>query len=363
MPELTSRERMDRILHRQPVDRIGLYEAFWNDTHRKWSSEGHVGENESLQDHFNFDLRMAWPFNFVADLDFGTEVIEETEETILTRNGNGAVFRSHKLHASTPEHVDFRVKDRDGWLEHIRARLLNAADYERRINFQAYRDGKADAAAKNRYFCWSGVNVFELMHPICGHENMLMGMALDPDWVKDMCNTLAGVTIDLMEILFEREGLPDGAWFYEDMGFKQRPFMSPDMYRRIIKPAHARTFAYAHSLGLPVIVHSCGFIEPLLPDLVDAGLDCLQVMEVKAGMDPLRIKQNFGDRIVLFGGMDARNLVANDRDAIRQELAAKIPALKQDYGYILHSDHSIPTTTEYETYRFFVDEGLRLGTY
>jgi uroporphyrinogen decarboxylase len=110
-------------------------------------------------------------------------------------------------------------------------------------------------------------------------------------------------------------------------------------------------------------MHSCGFVEPLLPGMVEAGIDCLQVMEVKAGMDPLRIKRDFGDRLVLFGGMDAQNLVANDIDAIRAELAAKIPALKEGYGYILHSDHSIPTTTEYETYRFFVDEGLRLGAY
>ena len=80
-------------------------------------------------------------------------------------------------------------------------------------------------------------------------------------------------------------------------------------------------------------------------------------------MDPVRIKRQFGDRVSLCGGMDARNLVANDIDAIRAELAEKIPVLKQDYGYILHSDHSIPTTTEYETYRFFVDEGLRLGGY
>ena len=80
-------------------------------------------------------------------------------------------------------------------------------------------------------------------------------------------------------------------------------------------------------------------------------------------MDPLRIKKNFGDRIALCGGMDARNLVANDLEAIRTELAEKIPALSENSGYILHSDHSIPTTTDYETYRFFVDEGLRLGTF
>jgi len=55
--------------------------------------------------------------------------------------------------------------------------------------------------------------------------------------------------------------------------------------------------------------------------------------------------------------------VANDREAIRRELGRKIPVLMEGGGYILHSDHSVPTTCDYETYRFFVDEGLRLGTY
>ena len=122
-------------------------------------------------------------------------------------------------------------------------------------------------------------------------------------------------------------------------------------------------FNYAHSLGLPVIVHSCGFIEPLVPGLIEAGMDCLQVIEIKAGMDLLRLKRNFGNKIAFCGGMDARNLVANDRAAIKRELEAKIPAVMKGSGYILHSDHSIPTNCEYETYRYFVDEGLRLGTY
>ncbi|MEW6752118.1 MAG: uroporphyrinogen decarboxylase family protein [Candidatus Latescibacterota bacterium] len=360
MTELTGVERIGNILRRRPVDRIGLYEHFWGDTLQVWRQQGHIRADEDLDLHFGFDMSLCWPLNMVARLDFQPQVLEETEETVVTRDGNGAVLRRHKLHSSTPEHIDFEVKERRAWEEQVKSLLTPS---RQRINFEAYRNVKAEAHRRGRFFCWSGVNAFELMHPVCGHQYMLMGMADDPDWVRDMADTYAGLTVQLMEILFAEEGLPDGIWFYEDMGFKERPFMSPRMYRQIVQPAHARTFAHAHCLGLPVIVHSCGFIEPLLPDLVDAGLDCLQVMEVKAGMDPLRIKRRFGDRIVLFGGMDARNLVANDRDAIRAELAAKIPVLKEGYGYILHSDHSIPTTTEYETYRFFVDEGLRLGRF
>lgn len=60
-------------------------------------------------------MDLCWPFNLVADLDFVPEVLEETEETILRRDGNGAVLRHHKLHSSTPEHVDFLVKERAAW--------------------------------------------------------------------------------------------------------------------------------------------------------------------------------------------------------------------------------------------------------
>jgi len=93
---------------------------------------------------------------------------------------------------------------------------------------------------------------------------------------------------------------------------------------------------------------------------VEAGIDCLQVIEVKAGMDPLRIKRNCGDRIALCGGMDARDLVANDREAIGKELAEKIPVLKQDYGYILHSDHSIPPEVDHDTLVYFFNHGRRI---
>ena len=112
MSEMTGIERIGNILRRKPVDRIGLYEHFWGDTLKVWREKGHITENQDLATHFGFDLSASWAFNMVARLDFVPEVLEETDETILTRDGNGAVLRRHKLHASTPEHVDFAVKER-----------------------------------------------------------------------------------------------------------------------------------------------------------------------------------------------------------------------------------------------------------
>lgn len=361
MQALTGRERIGRILRRQPVDRIGVFEHFWNDTQAAWAASGWIGPDECLEDHFGYDLQTFWAFNLTADLDFVPQVVEETAETVLARDGNGALLRRHKLHDSTPEHVDFLVKERRAWEEHIRPHLIQPD--RRRIDFAGYRRAKEQARQAGRFFCWSGVNVFELMHPVCGHEHMLAGMALDPDWVRDMVEVFSRLTVALQEILFAEEGAPDGVWYYEDMGYKLHPFMSPRMYREIIQPGHTRTIGWAHARGLPVILHSCGYVAPLVPGLLEAGIDCLQVIEVKAGMDLLKLHRDFGDRLSFMGGIDVRVLYNNDRREIDAELEAKIPVVKNGFGYVLHSDHSIPNNVTHDTYRYFIDKGLELGAY
>lgn len=357
---MTGIERIDNILRHKKTDRIGLYEHFWGDTRKEWINRGNIKETDSLEDVFDFDLAESWPFNFVADLDYKPEILSQTEFTYVVRDGNGAVLRRHKTHDTTPEHIDFAVKDSHAYHELIKPHIIPS---DRRINYEGYKKARAKAAEKQRFFVWAGVNVFELMHPVCGHEHLLVGMALEPEWISEMAMDYARATVEMQQMLFAREGKPDGIWFYEDMGFKERPFMSPAMYRELIQPAHKYTIDYAKSLGLPVIMHSCGFVEPLLPGMLEAGIDCLQVIEVKAGMDLLRIYKNYGEKLALMGGIDVRTLYSNDKNIIDTELEAKIPIVKQGFAYVLHSDHSIPNSVEFETYKYFVDRGLELGKF
>jgi uroporphyrinogen decarboxylase len=128
-------------------------------------------------------------------------------------------------------------------------------------------------------------------------------------------------------------------------------------------PAHKRTFDFCHARGLPIIVHSCGYVEPLVPGLIEAGMDCLQAMEAKAGMDLVRLKKTFGDRIAFCGGMDIRTLETNDKKVVEAELKKKLPAAMKGSGYILHTDHSVSPRVEYATYRYFLDRGRKMGTY
>lgn len=356
---MTHKERFLNALNMQPVDMLACGDGLWGDTTRKYIEEGKLKEDEDHCTHFDMSWRTGGWLNCVADLDFEPKVIEETEETILKLDGNGAQLRYWKSKSGTPEHVDFNVKERPEWDAQIKPFLLNVD--RRRIPFEGYRDTKKRAADEERAFCWAGVAPFEQMHPVCGHEYMLMGMALDPDWVKDMVNTFTDLTIMHLEVLFKEEGTPDAFWFYEDMGFKEKPFMSPAMYEEIVQPGHAKLFDYAHSKGCKVMVHSCGFVEPLVPGLVEAGMDCLQAMEVKAGMDMTRIAKEFGDRISFCGNIDIRVIATNDHDKINEELDRKIkPVLEMGSGFILHSDHSIPPEVEHDTLQYFFDHGRRI---
>lgn len=360
MSTMTSLERMTRVLDFQPVDQTPIAVSPWGATVKRWTDEGHLKEGEDVAEHFGQDLRTGGWLNSVADIDFQPVTLEETDETILQLDGNGAKLRRHKLHDSTPEHVDFSVKDRAGWEEHIKPKLVDLD--RRRIPFEGYRDAKKAAADKQLFYCWAGVAPFEQMHPICGHEYMLMGMALDPAWVQDMVMTYARMTVSHLEVLFAEEGTPDGMFFYEDMGFKERPFMSPAMFEDIIEPGHKLLFDYSHSVGCKVIVHSCGYVEPLVPGLIRAGMDCLQAMEVKAGMDLPTLFSRFGDKISFYGGVDVRCLISNDFAAIDEEMDRKIlPVVQGGGGYILHSDHSEPPEINYETMKYFVERGRTLG--
>jgi uroporphyrinogen decarboxylase len=139
--------------------------------------------------------------------------------------------------------------------------------------------------------------------------------------------------------------------------------MAPAMYRDLIFPAHKRVFDFAHSRGLPVVLHCDGFVEPLIPHLIEAGINCLQPLEVKAGMDLSKIKRQYGERIALIGGMDVRELISNDLGRVRRELERKLPQAMVGSGYVLQVDHSVPNQVDYETYKYFVENGLQMGTY
>jgi uroporphyrinogen decarboxylase len=89
-------------------------------------------------------------------------------------------------------------------------------------------------------------------------------------------------------------------------------------------------------------------------------MNCLQALEVKAGMDVVKIAKDYSGKIALCGGLDIRVLEENDRPAIKSYLEEVLPPVLDNVPFILHTDHSIPQSVEYDTYRYFVDTAFEI---
>ncbi|MBR7137140.1 MAG: hypothetical protein IKC99_03685, partial [Clostridia bacterium] len=206
---------------------------------------------------------------------------------------------------------------------------------------------------------WFG---FDVTHSwMMGTETTLIAMLEEPELVTDIfdtylsrCETLFGRIWDA-GFHFDEVNWPD------DMGYKGTTFFSPAMYRELLKPYHKRAVDWAHERGIYARLHSCGDITTLLPDIVDTGVDAVNPLEVKAGVDTLAVKREYGDRIVLHGGINAAKW--NDTEAILAEIEEKLPVLKQNGGYIFSSDHSIPNDVSLEAMQQITAAAKRFGSY
>ena len=356
---MTSLQRVLNTFNGQPVDRLPAGEDFWGETLAKWRAEGYLRAGESPVSHFGLDTDRAGLINSYANPALGWKTVEENDTTVVTVDPNGATARTRKHVAGGVEHVAFCVQDLQTWESFAKPHItgLNPA----RIPFAAYRQARTACIEDCRHFANDAFGPFEMMQRLVGHETLLMALALDPDWVKDMAMTYCEFNIRHWDALFRQEGLPHATWIAEDLGFKFRPFMSVAMFEDILLPGYARMFGWLHDRSLQVILHSCGYVEPFLPLLFDAGVDCLEGLEVKAGMDLPAIFRKLGDRVVWFGNIDIRVLESNDRARIEQEVDAKVRCVTREGGRcMLHSDHSISPAVAYDTYRYFLDRGTAL---
>jgi uroporphyrinogen decarboxylase len=190
---------------------------------------------------------------------------------------------------------------------------------------------------------------------------LFYAMAEQPEWVMDMVNTMVDLNIALYDMVWEAGYHFDQVNWWNDMGYKGKQFMSIQMYRDLFKPADQKAADWAHSKGLKVYYHSCGNINPLVPELIDVGVDMLNPLEVKAGVDPLALKVEFGHELAFHGGLNA--LLYDPPEKMWAEMERVIPAMKEKGGYVIGTDHSIPDNVSLEQYCEFVKRAKELGRY
>ena len=356
MAKLTERERIIRTYKRQDVDRIPMLDSPWAGTLKRWQNEG-LPAGVEWEDHFGFDkwIRIC-PDNSPR---YEKKVLEQTDRYRIETTEWGATQKVFNDLDSTPEVLEFYYDSSDKW-EEAKAAMLTPHDD--RIDWKYLEENYPKWKADGNFLqlnVWFG---FDVAHTrLTGTENMLIGMYEEPEWVTDIFDTYLNTSLDLCQKILDAGYEFDGIFWYDDMGYKGSPFFSPDDYRTLLKPYHKKAVDWAHERGLLTEMHSCGFIEPLLPDIVDTGLEMLNPLEVKAGMDPGRLKKLYGDKLVFHGGINAQ--IWDDIDLVKAEMERIIPVMKEGGGYVFASDHSIPNSVTYENMREIAELAHKLGKY
>jgi uroporphyrinogen decarboxylase len=353
---MNARERVRNIINREVVDRIAIFDSFWIETREDFHTQG-VPRETTLEEYFEFDIGMIW---FEQSFLLPRKIQNETDQYRIVSDDWGMLNKELLHEQTTPGLIGFTVENQESWEQDYKSLLVYQPD---RIEWETFSDRYWAIRAKNRYAVLSMLDPFECTWHKVGPDKQLEMMVLNPDWLLDMYESDTALIEAAWQDMWEKGIQPDALWLYGDIAYNAGMMFSPRHYRKLLLPFHARLCDLAHSYGAQVIYHTDGNVAKAVPLLIEAGMDCLHPMEVKAGMDVRALKKTYGNQIAFMGNIDARLFQRNDIAGLEAEIRAKIPLAMEGSGYIYHSDHSIPPGTTFETYKFGLNLIRELGTY
>lgn len=381
---MNSFEVVDNLLRGKPADRVGVMDGPWPETIVAWVQQGYptrmvykdVGDKHWRPDdgrwddvevageyiepvpaweHFGYDLVGIGPWFNVMPLRGYEEVVEETAEWDVKRNGAGAALKYWKHKSGTPEHIDFLMTSREVWERDYRPHVV--AWDPARVDIAEMRKNVAALSDTPVWMHYGHLFIWELARQSMGDVTLYQSLLLDPAWLHDYNRVYTDLYKHAFTVMFEEVGLPHGVWLYEDLGYKNGLFASPKVLGDIIFPYYKEMVDFFHSYDLPVVLHSCGSVAQALPLIVETGFDALNPMERKAkDNEPFVFAEQYGDKLAFIGGLDARVFETNDRDIIRREVTTYIEGMKaRGARLVFASDHSISPNTHYDSYRYALD--------
>jgi uroporphyrinogen decarboxylase len=352
---MTSHERFQKAFEHKEGDRTPIIDDPWAATVERWKQEGMPADSDYV-DYFGLDH--VAHISVDNSPQFEQKIIEDTPDHTIYTSSWGVTMKQWKHAASTPEFLAHTIVDRESW-EAAKERIQVSPD---RIDWKAL-EINYPVWKENGYWIRAGLWFgFDVTHSwMVGTERVLVALLEDPDWMRDMYETELETDLALYEMVWDAGYHFDSFFWCDDLGYKQNQFFSLRTYRNLLKPFHQRAIDWAHARGVKAHLHSCGDIRPFIPEWIGMGLDALNPLEVKAGVDAVLLKNEYGKDLVLHGGINA--VLWDQPEEIRREMEQTVPILKKDGGYIFSSDHSVPSSVGLEDFRKIIELAKKLGSY
>ena len=365
-------ERMNRTLRHQEPDRVPISDFFWGGFMRRWRQELGLPPDANPYYHYDLDWIVTVPNMDPWIRPFAT--LKETAEEVVVKTGFGAIM--HK-------HFEFPMPEMRGWETDTFEALERAVFDDPRDRRRFFEGGDNQIAGVGDGFernspPWldtvkslrtdfpvygSMMEASECLIRLIGQENTLLWMGAEPERMGAVINRIGEFYLEMAKAEMDAgQGWLDGFVIWGDVAYKRCTFMSPVYWREYFKPWVARMAAHAHAAGLPVIYHGCGNVKGIFQDYVDMKIDAYNPLEVKAGMDVVQLRRQYGHGIGFCGNSDMQVWETGDRAAIRREVLRKLNAARGG-GYIFQSDHSVSSAVSGHTYDDIVKLVRQYGRY
>lgn len=370
--KMGNRQRFLAVMEYAPVDRVPNYEVgAWSQTIDRWVSEG-LNPYDFKWDWFTgeevlgLDPREYILLSAGMMPPFEEQVLERTDTHEIIQHANGVVTKaliqgtSGHMRSCMDQYLSFPVETVEDFRQ-IKKRYVASLHSRYPVGWRELMLPRW----KNREHVLvlgqncSTLGFYWLAREWMGTEKLSMAWYLQPELIEEMMEFVADYTIELCRPILEQVA-PDYIVINEDMAMKTGPLLSPDLYRRYIYPQMKRVVDFVKGHGVRyVIVDTDGNSEPLIPALLDVGVDGIWPIERAAeDMDPLTLRKKYGQTLRLWGGVDKREL-AKGRAAIDAHLSSLAPLIEEG-GFIPTVDHTVSPDISLENFLYYLECKRRL---
>lgn len=322
---MTSAERIKATFQGEKLDRIGIVDYYWGETVANWKNQG---MNTDSPEYF-FDHDIIY-FHIDPRFGFKEKVLSENNEYKIIYTIDGVTLKIPKDDDNTISKsdvlgfpIDYTIKSKEDWEKN--RHLYKAEEWRLHSNpplsgswfvykdLEYYKNKYKKALENNKFKCLVFREPYESIREIMGTEGILIKMVEEPDLIKEMFRHNLNITFEMIDFLKNLNIEMDGYWIWGDIAYNNGMFFSPSLYRELVMPFHKELFDYVGEFN---IYHTDGYVKEAIPLLIEAGIKGLNPIEIKAGNDFFKIIDEYGDRIVITGGIDARILSTDSKTQI-----------------------------------------------
>lgn len=270
-------------------------------------------------------------------------ILEETADRLVYRDRMGRRMELSKRAATLALPTTYPVATMDDWRK-----------VRHHYEFEESRIGLCPPARGKVRTVWIPGG-FDEPRQLMGEENLAVACYEQPELIHEMLETFGGTVTRVLE------GIElDQLFVHEDMAGRAGPLWGPKQVEEFMVPYYRRVWAVAQERGARLFKQdSDGDLRPVLPAFVAAGVNLVYPCEPAAGMDIVKLRQQYGSRLALMGGLD-KYVLRRGQAEIVAELEYKLPPLVQSGGCVLGLDHRIPAGTPLANYRFYVQKAWEI---